>query len=84
MEKEDYVELFRKEFLKLNFALDSYRNGCKAAFAVVNSRVQITFNSSKEKDFLRYELGLEEAKDFLHDFKKKCIDICSHIKKETI
>lgn len=84
MEKEDYVELFRKEFLKLNFALDSYKHKCKANWAVVNSRVHITFDTGNDKDFLRYELGLEEAKDFLHDFKKKCIDICSHIKKEAI
>jgi hypothetical protein len=84
MDKEDYVELFRKEFLKLNFALDSYKHGCKAAFAVVNSRVHITFTTGEDKDFLRYELGLEEAKDFLHDFKKKCIDVCAHIKKEAI
>jgi hypothetical protein len=83
MDKEDYVELFRKEFLKLNFALDSYKHGCKAAFAVVNSRVHITFTTGNDKDFLRYDLGLEEAKDFLHDFKKKCIDVCAHIKKEA-
>lgn len=84
METEDYVELFRKEFLKLNFALDSYKHGCKASFAVVKSRVHVTFTTGNDKDFLRYELGLEEAKDFLNDFKKKCIDICAHIKKEAI
>jgi hypothetical protein len=82
MEKEDYVEFFRKEFLKLNFALDSYKHGCKAAFSVSGQKVNITFNTGNDKDFLRYDLGLEEAKDFLHDFKKKCIDICAH-KKEA-
>ncbi len=84
METEDYVELFRKEFLKLNYALDSYNHSCKAAFAVIGSKVHFTFNTGENKDFLRYEMGLEEGKDFLYDFKKKCVDICAHIKKEAI
>lgn len=84
MEKEEYAEYFRKEFLRLNFALDSYKHNCKANFAILKDRIHITFNTGDEKDYVRYEMKLDEAVDFMHDFKKKCIDICSHIKKGAL
>jgi hypothetical protein len=72
------------EFKKLNFALESYRHKMKATLNYVSTE-KVLFILEKENgdDLFIYESNEKMAITDMQSFKKKCINLCAHTKKEA-
>jgi hypothetical protein len=89
---EELKDVFRKqteaqldiEFKKLNFALDSYKHKMKAFLNYVSEdKVLLVLEKSNGDDVFIYESNEKSALTDMQSFKRKCIDLCAHSKKET-